>query len=67
MPGPARLSPCWKAPGCRFASIRGRYDTLPPLALPRCEVSPGTVPGRSGTVLRQGREFLGDVNLAAAT
>jgi hypothetical protein len=56
----------WKTQGYRIASMRGLYDTLQPLALPRCEVGPGTIPGRSGTVFRQGREFLGDVDLAAA-
>ncbi len=57
----------WKAQGYRITSMRGLYDTLQPLALPRCEVAPGVISGRSGTVLRQGREFLGDVDLAAAT
>jgi peptidoglycan/xylan/chitin deacetylase (PgdA/CDA1 family) len=56
----------WKTQGYRITSMRGLYDTLQPLALPRCEVGPGTIPGRSGTVFRQGREFLGDVDLAAA-
>jgi hypothetical protein len=56
----------WKAQGYNMTSMRGLYLTLQPLALPRCEVAPGAIPGRSGTVLRQGREFLGDVNLAAA-
>jgi hypothetical protein len=46
--------------------MRGLYLTLQALALPRCEVAPGAIPGRSGTVLCQGREFLGDVDLAAA-
>jgi hypothetical protein len=56
----------WKTQGYRMTSMRGLYDTLQPLALPRCEVAPGAIPGRSGTVFRQGREFLGDVDLATA-
>jgi hypothetical protein len=36
------------------------------MALPRCTASPGTVPGRSGTLLIQGPEFLGEVDLAKA-
>ena len=56
----------WKAQGYRLASMRGLYETLQPLALPRCEVRPGTVPGRSGTLLVQDREFLADVDLAQA-
>jgi undecaprenyl phosphate-alpha-L-ara4FN deformylase len=56
----------WKAQGYHITSMRGLYVTLQPLALPRCEVAPGAIAGRSGTVLCQGREFLGDVDLAAA-
>ena len=56
----------WQAQGYRLTSMRTLYESLQPLALPRCEVAPGTVPGRTGMVLRQGREFLADVDLAAA-
>jgi peptidoglycan/xylan/chitin deacetylase (PgdA/CDA1 family) len=56
----------WKAQGYRLVQMRGWYETLQALALPRCEVGPGTVPGRSGTVLCQGQEFLNDVDLARA-
>jgi len=62
----AELLAGWKAQGYRITSMRGLFDTLQPLALPRCEVAPGAIPGRSGMVFRQGREFLGDVDLAAA-
>ena len=53
---------------CQLLELDRRtlYETLQPMALPRCEVAPGPVPGRSGTVLRQGVEFLADVDLAAA-
>ena len=53
----------WKAQGWRLVSMRTLLDTLQPLALPRCEVGPGTVDGRSGTVLLQRDEFLADVDL----
>ena len=56
----------WKAQGYQLVPMRAWYETLQALALPRCEVGPGTVPGRSGTLLCQGREFLGDVDLAQA-
>ncbi len=56
----------WKAQGYELTSMRTLFETLQPLALPRCEVAPGAIPGRSGTVLRQGAEFLADVDLAAA-
>ena len=36
------------------------------MALPRCEVSNGTVPGRSGTLFVQRGEFLADVPLQQA-
>jgi undecaprenyl phosphate-alpha-L-ara4FN deformylase len=66
MPVLEKLIVGWKAQGYRITSMRGLFETLQPLALPRCEVAAGTIPGRSGTVFRQGREFLGDVDLAAA-
>jgi len=56
----------WRAQGWRLVSTRTLYESLHALALPRCEVGPGEIPGRSGTVLLQGREFLADVDLAAA-
>ena len=56
----------WKAQGWKLTSMRTLLDTLQPLALPRCEVGPAPVEGRSGTLLMQGAEFLGDVDLAQA-
>jgi len=56
----------WKAQGWMLGPTRALYETLQPMALPRCEVAPAEVPGRSGTLIVQGREFLGDVDLAAA-
>jgi undecaprenyl phosphate-alpha-L-ara4FN deformylase len=68
-----RLSPVleqlligWKAQGWQLGPARMLYETLQPMALPRCEVGLGTVDGRSGTLLVQGPEFLGDVELAQA-
>jgi len=56
----------WKAQGWKLVSTRALLDTLQPLALPRCEVGPGTVEGRAGTLLVQGAEFLADIDLAQA-
>jgi peptidoglycan/xylan/chitin deacetylase (PgdA/CDA1 family) len=48
----------WTAQGWQLGPVRSLYESVEPLALPRCEVAPGAVPGRSGTVLVQGDEFL---------
>jgi undecaprenyl phosphate-alpha-L-ara4FN deformylase len=56
----------WKAQGWTLVPVRALFEAVEPMALPRCETAMGTVPGRSGTLLVQGREFLGDVDLAAA-
>jgi undecaprenyl phosphate-alpha-L-ara4FN deformylase len=66
LPAFDRLLTGWKAQGWTLGPARALYDTLQPMALPRCEVGPGEIPGRSGTLLVQGREFLGDVDLAEA-
>jgi undecaprenyl phosphate-alpha-L-ara4FN deformylase len=56
----------WKAQGYGIGPVRALYDALDPLALPRCEAQVGSVPGRSGTLLVQGDEFLGGVDARAA-
>ncbi|MEO8740380.1 MAG: polysaccharide deacetylase family protein [Casimicrobiaceae bacterium] len=56
----------WKAQGYALTSMRRLYETVQALALPRHEVGAGAIPGRSGTLLKQGVEFLGEVDLAAA-
>jgi undecaprenyl phosphate-alpha-L-ara4FN deformylase len=56
----------WQAQGWTLGTMRDLYETLQPMALPRCVVMQGSVAGRSGTLLVQGTEFLGDVDLAAA-
>ena len=54
----------WKAQGWQLGPVRSLLDGTEPLALPRCEVATGTVPGRSGTLLTQGAEFLAEVDVA---
>jgi undecaprenyl phosphate-alpha-L-ara4FN deformylase len=61
-----RLLTGWRAQGYTLVALRSVLEHLQPLALPRCCVGPGVVPGRSGTVLLQGDEFLGDVDVASA-
>jgi peptidoglycan/xylan/chitin deacetylase (PgdA/CDA1 family) len=61
-----RLLSGWKAQGWKLVATREMLERLQPLALPRCVVGPGEIPGRSGSLLVQGAEFLGDVDLAAA-
>jgi peptidoglycan/xylan/chitin deacetylase (PgdA/CDA1 family) len=61
-----RLLSGWKAQGWQLVATRELLDRVQSLALPRCEASLGAVAGRSGTLLVQGPEFLGDVDLAAA-
>ena len=56
----------WQAQGWTLGTTRDLYETLQPMALPRCEVMSGSVAGRSGTLLVQGVEFLGNVDLAVA-
>ena len=52
----------WKAQGWRIGPVRALRDAVEPLALPRCENAMAPIAGRSGTVLTQGDEFLGDVD-----
>jgi peptidoglycan/xylan/chitin deacetylase (PgdA/CDA1 family) len=56
----------WKTQGYMLTSMRTLFERLQPLALPRHEVGLGSVAGRSGTLLVQNAEFLGDVELAQA-
>ncbi len=56
----------WKAQGWTLGPMRALFETLQPMALPRCETGSGTVPGRSGTLLVQRGGFLDDVDLAQA-
>jgi hypothetical protein len=56
----------WRSQGYELVPMRALYERLQALSLPRCEVGPGRVPGRSGTLFTQRGEFLGDVDLAQA-
>jgi undecaprenyl phosphate-alpha-L-ara4FN deformylase len=56
----------WRAQGWRLVPMRTLYDELAIDALPRCDVAFGSVPGRSGKLMLQGDEFLGDVDIARA-
>ena len=58
MPVFQRLLQGWKAQGYQLASLRQYFASLPGHDLPRHEVTLGEVPGRSGTLAMQGREFL---------
>jgi undecaprenyl phosphate-alpha-L-ara4FN deformylase len=52
----------WKAQGWDIGPTRALYEAVEPLALPRCENQLGSIAGRTGTLLLQGEEFLGDVD-----
>ena len=56
-----RLLAGWKAQGYELVSLRSMRDALDPARLPRHELAMGEIPGRSGTLLVQGAEFLADV------
>jgi peptidoglycan/xylan/chitin deacetylase (PgdA/CDA1 family) len=55
----------WKAQGYTLVPVRALYERAEPMSLPRCSVAPGTLPGRSGTLLLQGEEFLAEHDAAA--
>jgi hypothetical protein len=42
--------------------VRDLRDAVEPLALPRCETMLSAIAGRTGTLLVQGEEFLGEVD-----
>lgn len=52
----------WKAQGWTLGPVGMLRDAVEPLALPRCEARLATVEGRTGRLLVQGDEFLGDVD-----
>ncbi|MFO1283490.1 MAG: polysaccharide deacetylase family protein [Burkholderiales bacterium] len=49
----------WKAQGWMPTSMRRLYESVEPLALPRCAVGAGSVPGRSGILFVQQGPFPG--------
>ena len=48
----------WKAMGYELVPMRELFGTLTPQALPRHELVMGEIPGRSGTLALQDKEFL---------
>lgn len=60
MPVLERLLAGWKAQGYDLVSLDAVRSGLDPASLPRHEVIQGEIPGRSGTLLIQGPEFLAD-------
>jgi undecaprenyl phosphate-alpha-L-ara4FN deformylase len=49
----------WSRQGYRLGSVAALFRTLDRETLPHCEVVQGELPGRSGTMLLQGKSFLG--------
>jgi undecaprenyl phosphate-alpha-L-ara4FN deformylase len=52
----------WSAQGYRLVRLRDLYDAIEPLALPRCEVGWGNVPGCRHKLLVQQEPFLAGPN-----
>ena len=52
----------WKSQGWSLGPVRDLLASVEPMALPRCETLLGSIPGRTGTLLMQGDEFLGDID-----
>lgn len=57
-----RLLEGWGSQGYDLTATRHIFDLLDLDLLPRCEILRGEVPGRSGTLMVQGDEFLHDSN-----
>ena len=55
-----RLLAGWREQGYEFCSLGSLHASLETAKLPRHEVVRGTVPGRSGTLMLQGEEFLAE-------
>ena len=55
-----RLLEGWTAQGYELTSTRSQFEDLDLSRLPRCEIKRGEIPGRSGTLMLQGPEFLAD-------
>ena len=56
----------WSAQGYRLVRLRDLYEAIEPLALPRCEVGWGNVPGRRHKLLVQQEPFLADPDASRA-
>lgn len=59
-----RLLAGWISQGYALSPTRAIYDDLDALSLPRHEVVRGEIPGRSGTLMLQGEDFLAAATLA---
>ena len=55
-----RLLAGWRAAGCELVSLRDYFASLELESLPRHVVTAAEIPGRSGTLALQGKEFLSD-------
>ena len=53
-----RLLDGWRDQGYELCSLQSLHASLDLSRLPRHEVIRGTVPGRSGSLMLQGEEFL---------
>ncbi len=53
-----RLLTGWREQGYELVSLGQMRDALDPVLLPRHEIVRGEIPGRSGTLMLQGEEFL---------
>jgi len=56
-----RLLAGWRAARCELVSLRDYFSALEPKALPRHVVTAAEIPGRSGVLALQGKEFLADL------
>jgi peptidoglycan/xylan/chitin deacetylase (PgdA/CDA1 family) len=56
-----RLLAGWRADGCELVSLRDYFSALEPKTLPRHVVTAAEIPGRSGALALQGKEFLADL------
>ncbi len=56
-----RLLEGWRAQGYELVSLRQLFESLAASRLPRHEMLRGEIPGRSGTLMMQGPEFLANL------
>jgi peptidoglycan/xylan/chitin deacetylase (PgdA/CDA1 family) len=60
-----KLLVAWRSQGYELVALGDLASRLDLAELPRCEMVHGEVPGRSGTLMLQGKEFLADWKEAA--
>jgi peptidoglycan/xylan/chitin deacetylase (PgdA/CDA1 family) len=60
-----RLLAGWREQGYDIVAMRDLRADIDPTRLPRCEIVRGEIPGRSGTLMLQGEEFLSSWKEAA--